>query len=967
MGDPHEPHTDLTHHTDVPKHVDLTHHTDVPRHVDLTHHTDAPKHVDLVPHHVDSGRHIDLRHVDVPPGHIDTIPHVDGPRHHVDVRHIDVTHHTDVQHVDLGPPHSDSTPPHADAGFNHWWQNWPKTHGYIAMKMLFPTSVDEIAAGVQEAEAASVPIRAVGGGWSFSDAPLPGNVTTGRPTPTQADGIAKFVPLAEGFPPDDQPSIASIDPGNSSLMSYDINDVRTVGNVAGQFLNLQQFINPALPQPVFLINTRSLKSTLQVNLASILSRAAVTATAAGPAQKHYFHVEAGITMEEIGPLLDAQSPRLQLGASGGNPGATLAGSIATATHGAEFSAALLIDRVRAVHLVGPGGQQWWIEGAESIANPTKLIQKFPGLDAAHIISGTSPVQGILPQDWLNAVVVSMGCMGVLYSVVIEVFPLGGSQQVTTQMTWLGLLGKVSSQDSTLLGFTGQRVVSVLRNTADPAFPAVSAAIQKLLEGGTLTNGVIAPGSNTYADLAFNPNVAPGGSNTIGAGDNDCWVVNRQTVPVPFDSQPPSSPGVTEVLTSVVNQVEAAFAANANTANMDSLVIRLLEVYGISKPFHVDIPFPHIDLPPPHGDISEHIDVSEHIDIPGSMFHVDADPHADISAFHIDASFFGQHADISPHVDFGQHIDISPHVDVPGSALHIDVNPHIDVTEHVDLGHVDLNSFIQGIVQGTVGDVASLVAPINGFGPLLEQLVLGGLDLTQLGQIIKTVVNSTDTLDIALDQLTTPLLNAGAMDLAQPFLTGLLASVLGTANPAKVGISIGTGVGAIGFPDSGLVGAGLEIALPVETAFGFLQTQVLDKMQPNMPFFGYVSVRLCPQTSTLMGMQQWPTSVMIEVVAFGDPWGIQYCSQLQAAALAYIAQGNDAMLHWGLENDQMTSMHLARIPALQQASVSQSGRQPLTKLAAFKLVRSMLAANQGLNPTSLFPAFDNGFTARLNLG
>jgi hypothetical protein len=183
----------------------------------------------------------------------------------------------------------------------------------------------------------------------------------------------------------------------------------------------------------------------------------------------------------------------------------------------------------------------------------------------------------------------------------------------------------------------------------------------------------------------------------------------------------------------------------------------------------------------------------------------------------------------------------------------------------------------------------------------------------------------------------------------------------------VGISIGTGVGAIGFPDSGLVGAGLEIALPVETAFGFLQTQVLDKMQPNMPFFGYVSVRLCPQTSTLMGMQQWPTSVMIEVVAFGDPWGIQYCSQLQAAALAYIAQGNDAMLHWGLENDQMTSMHLARIPALQQASVSQSGRQPLTKLAAFKLVRSMLAANQGLNPTSLFPAFDNGFTARLNLG
>src|SRR6202042_2314712 len=56
---------------------------------------------------------------------------------------------------------------------NHFWQNWPKTHAYVAGMMCFPTSVEEIAAAVRLAEASMLPLRAVGGGWSFSDAALP--------------------------------------------------------------------------------------------------------------------------------------------------------------------------------------------------------------------------------------------------------------------------------------------------------------------------------------------------------------------------------------------------------------------------------------------------------------------------------------------------------------------------------------------------------------------------------------------------------------------------------------------------------------------------------------------------------------------------------------------------------------------------------------------------------------------------
>src|SRR5207302_11060616 len=81
-----------------------------------------------------------------------------------------------------------------------------------------------------------------------------------------------------------------------------------------------------------------------------------------------FWVEAGITMADLQQLLDHQKPRLALRASGGSPGATLAGALSTATHGAEFTWPLLVECVRAVHLVGPGGEQWWIEGDVPVAD-----------------------------------------------------------------------------------------------------------------------------------------------------------------------------------------------------------------------------------------------------------------------------------------------------------------------------------------------------------------------------------------------------------------------------------------------------------------------------------------------------------------------------------------------------------------------------------------------------------------------
>jgi hypothetical protein len=51
-----------------------------------------------------------------------------------------------------------------------------------------------------------------------------------------------------------------------------------------------------------------------------------------------------------------------MGAGGGQ---SILGALSTETHGSDVQLSPLCDYVRAIHLVGPGGQEWWVEPAES--------------------------------------------------------------------------------------------------------------------------------------------------------------------------------------------------------------------------------------------------------------------------------------------------------------------------------------------------------------------------------------------------------------------------------------------------------------------------------------------------------------------------------------------------------------------------------------------------------------------------
>jgi hypothetical protein len=394
----------------------------------------------------------------------------------------------------------------------HWWQNWPQTFGYVSPPRVVPRSVDGIVKAIQQisAPAVRVPgrIKAVGGGWSFTDAALPFK--------TQVD-VDRASTLLRGAHQkrDLRHVLEGLNDVTSSLMDTHPAAVAENLEVSRRYdqPSMTQLTDSGINLPgtdgVLVMDTRSLGSSLHESFHEIVADEAKQRADDGTV---LFHVEAGITIADLNQLLDHQKPRLAIQASGGSPGATLAGTISTATHGGEFRWPLLVDRVRAVHLVGPGGEQWWIEGKQSVANPAAVQKRYPEIDAAHFIGrGWNGIDGLTAQDVLEAVVVSMGTMGVIYSVVLEVVPQFGLQQIVNTTTWSGLLKTAGTSEAELRQGNA----------------AANQKVLKFMLDGKLNGTRIAQAENVYTDLAINPI------------NQDCWITNRRVTPhLPVDANSP---------------------------------------------------------------------------------------------------------------------------------------------------------------------------------------------------------------------------------------------------------------------------------------------------------------------------------------------------------------------------------------------------------------------------------------------
>ena len=249
-----------------------------------------------------------------------------------------------------------------------WWQNWAANQRTNPITgYCYPTCLEELVAIVRTASQQGKPARAVGSSWSFSDiAMTPGFVV-------QTNALNK-------------------------ILGTETAEINRLNKLPGTVLPMALPPNP-------------------------LSRIADSLV---PPPHHFVHVEAGIQLETLMEFLDTN--HMAPVTMGGASGQTLGGVISTSVHGSHFRLPPFPDWVRAIHLVGPDGKQYWIEPEnQPITDRTKLAQLQEALGPEVTIA--------YDNDWFDAALVTVGSLGIVYSVVLEVRGEYKLRETRTAHSW----------------------------------------------------------------------------------------------------------------------------------------------------------------------------------------------------------------------------------------------------------------------------------------------------------------------------------------------------------------------------------------------------------------------------------------------------------------------------------------------------------------------------------------------------
>lgn len=171
--------------------------------------------------------------------------------------------------------------------------------------------------------------------------------------------------------------------------------------------------------------------------------------------QRFVHVEAGIKIHRLNCVLDAVG--LAMPTLGGSNGQSLAGVLSTATHGADVDLPPIADNVRAIHLVGPGGKEWWIEpaGDESLSDPERLAA---ARDAGRLCRD---INLVFDTELFNAVLVSCGRMGVIYSVVLEAVDAFVLSETRQADTWENIAPQLRRDVVNSDDYVGPRFIEVV--------------------------------------------------------------------------------------------------------------------------------------------------------------------------------------------------------------------------------------------------------------------------------------------------------------------------------------------------------------------------------------------------------------------------------------------------------------------------------------------------------------------------
>lgn len=169
----------------------------------------------------------------------------------------------------------------------------------------------------------------------------------------------------------------------------------------------------------YLLNPSQLKRKLELDRSQL--------RAEFKADPHLVRFESGIRLRELNPQLFQAG--LALSNMGGYDAQTIVGAAMTGTHGSGISYGPIASQIVSIELVGTGGEVLKIEPASGITDPANVtlpLQTPEGPVSARLIAD---------DEIFNAVAVSMGCMGVVYAVVLRVEPRFWLHETRVRTTW----------------------------------------------------------------------------------------------------------------------------------------------------------------------------------------------------------------------------------------------------------------------------------------------------------------------------------------------------------------------------------------------------------------------------------------------------------------------------------------------------------------------------------------------------
>jgi L-gulono-1,4-lactone dehydrogenase len=123
----------------------------------------------------------------------------------------------------------------------------------------------------------------------------------------------------------------------------------------------------------------------------------------------------------------------------------------TATHGSGLAFGPIAEQIVSLQVIDSEGKMWQVEPENGITDPSrfpKVLEEDPSI----------PIELMQNDDWFHALLVSMGCMGIVYAVVLQ----------AVDQFWIREQRQVASWRE--LSKPGGYLQAFLNRPRDPAFP-----------------------------------------------------------------------------------------------------------------------------------------------------------------------------------------------------------------------------------------------------------------------------------------------------------------------------------------------------------------------------------------------------------------------------------------------------------------------------------------------------------------